>query len=215
MAERETPLGGVPVYELMPETDLRRILDASFQLLREVGVAFEPDPRVLDRFSDAGCEISADHTVRFETDLVEECLETTAKSARRLEHARIVALTIVDDINAVSVVAMRSALTGPTTAANPEPCVSEARNQATRSSRSAAASNSADVRMRVRASLAPSRQPPNPPAKAAIADPEGAIVPTSTLQAKPWITARATSAAALAIPTRADVLDALMPPSGG
>jgi trimethylamine:corrinoid methyltransferase-like protein len=37
---------------------------------------------VLDRFSDAGCDISADHTVRFEADLVEECLETTSKSAR-------------------------------------------------------------------------------------------------------------------------------------
>jgi trimethylamine:corrinoid methyltransferase-like protein len=82
MADEAIPLGNIPVYGLLPEADVRKILDASFQLLREIGVAFDPDPRVLDRFSDAGCDISANHTVRFETDLVRECLETTAKRAK-------------------------------------------------------------------------------------------------------------------------------------
>ena len=66
----------------MPEADVQKIIDAIFQLLRETGVVFDPDPRVLDRFSDAGCDISSDHTVRFETDLVKECLDTVAKSVR-------------------------------------------------------------------------------------------------------------------------------------
>ena len=82
MASENIPLNGIPTYGLLSEADVRKLLDASFQLLREVGVAFDPDPRVLDRFSDAGCDISADHTVRFETDLVKECLETTAKQAK-------------------------------------------------------------------------------------------------------------------------------------
>jgi trimethylamine:corrinoid methyltransferase-like protein len=75
-------MGGYPVFELLSEADVQKIIDAIFQLLRETGVAFDPDPRVLDRFSDAGCDISSDHTVRFETDLVKECLETVAKSTR-------------------------------------------------------------------------------------------------------------------------------------
>ena len=82
MADEKIPLGGTPVYGLLSETDVQKIIDAVFRLMRETGVAFDPDPRVLDRFSDAGCDISSDNTVRFETDLVKECLETVAKSAR-------------------------------------------------------------------------------------------------------------------------------------
>ncbi len=82
MTDEKIPMGGYPVFELLSETDVQKIIDAIFQLLRETGVVFDPDPRVLDRFSDAGCDISSDHTVRFETDLVKECLDTVAKSAR-------------------------------------------------------------------------------------------------------------------------------------
>jgi len=82
MADQKIPLGRTPVYALLPEADVQKIVDAVFQLMRETGVAFDPDPRVLDLFSDAGCDISADHVVRFETDFVKECLETVAKSAK-------------------------------------------------------------------------------------------------------------------------------------
>lgn len=33
-------------------------------------------PQVLDRFADAGCEITSDNAVRFKRELVEGCLET-------------------------------------------------------------------------------------------------------------------------------------------
>jgi len=82
MTDQRTSTGGNGVFELLSEADVQKIIDAVFQVLRETGVAFDPDPRVLDRFSDAGCDISSDHTVRFETDLVKECLETVGKSAR-------------------------------------------------------------------------------------------------------------------------------------
>jgi trimethylamine--corrinoid protein Co-methyltransferase len=82
MAEEEIPTCRTPVYALLPEADVQKIVDAVFQLMRETGVAFDPDPRVLDLFSDAGCDISPDHVVRFETDFVKECLETVAKSAK-------------------------------------------------------------------------------------------------------------------------------------
>jgi trimethylamine--corrinoid protein Co-methyltransferase len=73
---------GVPVYEILPEADVQKILDATFQLMGEIGVAFEPDSQVLGRFSDAGCDISADNAVKFDRALVEECLETVSKSAK-------------------------------------------------------------------------------------------------------------------------------------
>ena len=56
---------GTPVYELLSEADLEKLIDAIFQLMRETGVAFDPDPEVLDLFSGAGCEITADHVVKF------------------------------------------------------------------------------------------------------------------------------------------------------
>ncbi len=82
MADEKIPLGRTPVYGLLSEADVQKIVDAIFRLMRETGVAFDPDPRVLDLFSDAGCDISADHVVRFETDFVKECLQSLAKSAK-------------------------------------------------------------------------------------------------------------------------------------
>ncbi len=73
---------GTPVYEILPERDVQKILDATFKLMREVGVAFDPDSRVLDLFSDAGCEITSDNAVRFDRGLVEQCLDTVSKSAK-------------------------------------------------------------------------------------------------------------------------------------
>ena len=73
---------GVPVYEILTESDVQMILDATFALMREIGVAFDPDPQVLDLFSDAGCEITSDNVVRFDRELVEQCLDTVSKSAR-------------------------------------------------------------------------------------------------------------------------------------
>jgi trimethylamine:corrinoid methyltransferase-like protein len=82
MADEKIPLAGTPVYEVMSKTQVQKIVDAIFQLLRETGVAFDPDPRVMDLFSDAGCDISADHVVRFESDFVKECLDSMPKSAK-------------------------------------------------------------------------------------------------------------------------------------
>jgi trimethylamine--corrinoid protein Co-methyltransferase len=73
---------GTPTYDLLPKSDVEKLVDATFQLLSETGVAFDPDPRVLDRFSDAGCEISADHIVKFERDLVMECIASVPKSVK-------------------------------------------------------------------------------------------------------------------------------------
>ncbi len=125
----------------------------------------------------------------------------TAKSALRVEQARIAALAIVADNSAVNVPANRSAPTGPKAAANTEPWVSEERSNATIAISRIAPTTTAEVRRRVRPSLAPMRQPPKPPKKAATTEPEGAIVATSTLQPRPWIVDLPSSARAPTTPT--------------
>ncbi|MDP6115162.1 MAG: trimethylamine methyltransferase family protein [Planctomycetota bacterium] len=74
--------GQTPIYDLLPEGDVHKILDATFELMNEIGVAFDPDPQVLDRFADAGCEITSDNTVKFKRELVEECLDSVSKSTK-------------------------------------------------------------------------------------------------------------------------------------
>ena len=66
MTDERIPMGGYPIFELLSEADVQKIIDAISQVLRETGVVFEPGPRVLDRFSDAGCDISSNHTVSWE-----------------------------------------------------------------------------------------------------------------------------------------------------
>jgi trimethylamine:corrinoid methyltransferase-like protein len=85
-----------PAYEPLSESAVERIVDASFQLAREIGVAFDPDPAALDRFTDAGCDISADHVVRFERDLVEASLASSARSVRLWNRAGSESIEVKD-----------------------------------------------------------------------------------------------------------------------
>jgi len=66
--DEELSYRGTPVYEILSEADVQRILDTTFQLMSEIGVAFDPDPRVLDRFADAGCDITSGNIVKHRRD---------------------------------------------------------------------------------------------------------------------------------------------------
>jgi trimethylamine:corrinoid methyltransferase-like protein len=85
-----------PVYEPLSEAAAQQIVDASFRLVREVGVAFDPDPAVLDRLSAAGCDISADHVVKFDRDLVEASLASSASSVQLWNRAGTESVEVVD-----------------------------------------------------------------------------------------------------------------------
>ncbi|MFP6640353.1 MAG: trimethylamine methyltransferase family protein, partial [Myxococcota bacterium] len=82
MSETQTHYGQAPAYAPLSPGDLERILDATFRLLRETGVGFEHDDRTMDLFREAGCEISSEGLVKFETDLVQESLGSVAKSVK-------------------------------------------------------------------------------------------------------------------------------------
>ena len=82
MPAEEVTQSLTPVYEILPEADIQKIIDATFQLMREMGVGFDPDPKALDLFTDAGCDITSDGAVKFDRSLVEECLDSVAKRAK-------------------------------------------------------------------------------------------------------------------------------------
>lgn len=69
-------------YDPLSEAEAQRIIDAGFELMRDVGVGFDPDPRVMDLFSGAGCEVSSTGLVKFDPDLVWASLDTVAKGVR-------------------------------------------------------------------------------------------------------------------------------------
>jgi trimethylamine:corrinoid methyltransferase-like protein len=82
MADATTRQAGMPPYDPLSETEAQRILDASFQLMRETGVQFDPDPRVLDLFTDAGCDVARDGLVKFNAEFVRESLASVARSVQ-------------------------------------------------------------------------------------------------------------------------------------
>jgi trimethylamine:corrinoid methyltransferase-like protein len=63
-----------PAYAPLPEADAQRIVDAAFEILRDVGAQFDPEPEVLDLFAKARCDVSPAGVVKFEAEVVREAL---------------------------------------------------------------------------------------------------------------------------------------------
>ena len=82
MAELRTFHGNAAPHDVLGESDIEKVLDATFQLLGEVGVKFAPKSRAMDPFSDAGCSISADGIVRFPRDLVQAAIVSVGRSVK-------------------------------------------------------------------------------------------------------------------------------------
>ncbi len=75
-------LGTTVPYEPMRAVDVQQLVDATFTLMRESGVGFEPGSEALEILSAAGCAVSDDGVVRFEPELVAAALASTARSAK-------------------------------------------------------------------------------------------------------------------------------------
>jgi trimethylamine--corrinoid protein Co-methyltransferase len=70
------------VYEVLSETDMDTILDAVYELLNVVGARFDPDPRVLDLLSSAGCDVSSKGTVKYPREVVERALDSAKRETQ-------------------------------------------------------------------------------------------------------------------------------------
>ncbi len=74
--------GPTPSYSPFSKAEAGCIIDATFDLMSQTGVSFDPEPRLVDRLSDAGCDVSPDGLVKFPIELIRKSLDTVAKSVR-------------------------------------------------------------------------------------------------------------------------------------
>lgn len=74
--------GPTPPYSPVSRQDAQRLIDATFELMSQTGVGFEPVPALMDRLRTAGCEVSADGLVKFPVDLIQKSIDSVAKSVR-------------------------------------------------------------------------------------------------------------------------------------
>jgi len=80
--EAATHYGDTPPYDPLSSVEAQRVVDATLQLMRETGIQFDPDPRILDLFSEAGCDVSREGRVKFAPELVRSAIDSVAKSVR-------------------------------------------------------------------------------------------------------------------------------------
>ena len=74
--------GPTAPYDPLPAADAQRLIDTTFELMRDVGVGFEPDPKVMSLFSEAGCSVSSEGLVKFDPKLVKQAIASVAKSVK-------------------------------------------------------------------------------------------------------------------------------------
>jgi trimethylamine:corrinoid methyltransferase-like protein len=74
--------GPTPPYSPFSKQDAQRIIDATFDLMSQTGVGFDPVPHLMDRLDDAGCDVSSGGLVKFPIELIRKSLDSVAKSVR-------------------------------------------------------------------------------------------------------------------------------------
>jgi len=74
--------GALQPYQPLSGDGVDRVVDAALELLRDTGVGFDPDPKVLDLFDQGGCDVSPQGLVKFPTELVRAAIRSTARSTR-------------------------------------------------------------------------------------------------------------------------------------
>jgi len=74
--------GPTPSYSPFSQQDVQRIIDATFDLMSQTGVGFDPVPHLMDRLDDAGCDVSSEGLVKFPIELIRKSLDSVAKSVR-------------------------------------------------------------------------------------------------------------------------------------
>ena len=82
MSHERTYRSNANPHAPLSDAELQKVVKAIFQLMRETGVKFDPEPKVMDILSDAGCELSTKGIVKFPTELVRSCIDSVAKSVK-------------------------------------------------------------------------------------------------------------------------------------
>jgi trimethylamine:corrinoid methyltransferase-like protein len=68
-------------YNPLSDDDAEKIVNAAFRFVSEIGVKFDPEPRAMELFSGAGCDVS-DGLVKFPEALVRASIDSVGRSFR-------------------------------------------------------------------------------------------------------------------------------------
>jgi len=74
--------GPTPPYSPFSEQDKHKIINAVFELMSETGIAFDSDPALMGRFSDAGCDVSSDGLVKFPVEIIRKSIDSAANHVK-------------------------------------------------------------------------------------------------------------------------------------
>ncbi|MCP3673145.1 MAG: hypothetical protein GY829_01550 [Gammaproteobacteria bacterium] len=82
LGDKGLHFGPTPSYSPFSVMDKNKIINATFDLMSQTGIAFDPDPSLMDRFRDNGCDVATDGLVKFPIDLIKKSIATAAKSVK-------------------------------------------------------------------------------------------------------------------------------------
>jgi len=74
--------GPTPSYSPFSEQDKNKIIDAAYDLMSQTGIAFDPDPPLMDRLRDAGCDVASDGLVKFPLEVILKAIDTVPGSVK-------------------------------------------------------------------------------------------------------------------------------------
>ena len=74
--------GPTPPYSPFSQQDKAKIIAATFELMSQTGIAFDPDPLLMNLFADTSCDVAADGLVKFPVEIIQKSIETSAGSIK-------------------------------------------------------------------------------------------------------------------------------------
>ncbi len=86
--------GPSPAYSPFSEQDRDKIINAAFELMSQTGIAFDPDPSLMKRLADAGCDVASDNIVKFPVDVIRKALDSAATSTKLWNRDGIESITL-------------------------------------------------------------------------------------------------------------------------
>jgi trimethylamine:corrinoid methyltransferase-like protein len=81
MTESKTHRCVTAPYKPLSDDDAEKIVTAAIRFVSEIGVKFDPEPRAMELFSKAGCDVS-DGIVKFPDELVRSSVDSVGRSFR-------------------------------------------------------------------------------------------------------------------------------------
>lgn len=105
--------------DILSDKNVTEIINGVYELLCNPGIRFAPDPRVLDLFSAAGCDVSSQGIVKISRELVESSIDSVAKEVpfwdRNGNRAEVSGMSFSSGMGCIYVIDMETGERRPST----------------------------------------------------------------------------------------------------